>query len=408
MAASLTTIPAGTAESQAAAAGAALGSPATSTPANLADITHLAAIEAAVRRRLQGHHVSGNIGAARQLILQAFAAGVITPGLLSDLATLQVEGGELLAAERLLCLALTLAPESLAARRNLADLLLLTHRHELAVAIIRSILPRLPPHEQQRLGPHVEVHDRPGGRSNPYRPEIGEIWRRLQAVPGLRTAEWRIDLADFERFPCAHPWSAAPTYYEKKLQYYLSAAALQLTPQDRLLDVASQGSAFPGYARRIVGCDVYRQDLIYPPGRPHYLPGDAGSLPVEDGFFTAMTLHCSFEHFERDSDTRFIREAARVLRPGGRVCIVPLYMSTAPAERYLQTIPNGDAPRQLGPGCEFCRDYSPESLQERILAPAAGYFRATVFRMANLAAIQAALPAHQLLNSHFMLLLERR
>lgn len=366
------------------------------------------AVESEIRRKLQVLDRAGELGPARALILCAFAAGHITPGLLSDLAALQVQAGELLAAERLLVLALELAPESVAARCNLAELLLLTHRHKLAAGLIRSVLARLPETEQKRLGPHVEMDDCPAAPRGNYRPEIAAIWQRLRGLAGVRTAGWQVDQAGFERFPCAHPWSPAPYYYEKKLQYYLSAAVLRLTREDRLVDVASQGSAFPGYAKRIVGCDVYRQDLIYPPGRARYLPGDASAMPVPDGFFTAMTLHCSFEHFEGDSDIRFIREAARVLRPGGRVCIVPLYLEAQATERYEQSIPNGAERLALGPGCEFYRGYSPESLRERILIPAAKDFQATLYQVVNLDAVAETLPPHQILNCHFLLLLERR
>jgi hypothetical protein len=44
-----------------------------------------------------------------------------------------------------------------------------------------------------------------------------------------------------------------------------------------------------------------------------------------------MALHNSFEHFEKDADTRFIKEASRVLVKGGKLCILPLYLS----ENYL-------------------------------------------------------------------------
>jgi hypothetical protein len=40
-----------------------------------------------------------------------------------------------------------------------------------------------------------------------------------------------------------------------------------------------------------------------------------------------MALHCSFECFEQDSDIKFIIEAGRVLRKGGKLLIVPLYLS---------------------------------------------------------------------------------
>ena len=65
--------------------------------------------------------------------------------------------------------------------------------------------------------------------------------------------------------------------------------------------------------------------------------GDAADMPVKDGFATKMALHCSFEHFEQDSDIRFIKEASRVLKVNGKVCIVPLYLF----EKYvIQTDPS--------------------------------------------------------------------
>ena len=51
-------------------------------------------------------------------------------------------------------------------------------------------------------------------------------------------------------------------------------------------------------------------------------------MDVPDAFADKLFLHNSFEHFEGDADTGFVREAWRVLKPGGRVCIVPLYLST--------------------------------------------------------------------------------
>lgn len=361
--------------------------------------------DAPFRRAVRQYERAGQLEPACGVILSAFANGLVTPGLLNDLAALQTEKGDLAAAERSLLVALRLEPGLLSARVNLADLLLLTHRHAEAVAVIRDLLPQLPPAEQQRLRPHVQVTDQ---AIEPWSPADPGIWAAVREIPGLAAREWRIDLEEFRRFPCAHPWSAAPHYYEKKLQYYLSAAALRLTSRDRFVDIASQGSAFPLYAQRIVGCDVYRQDLLYAPGRERYLAGDAAAMPVPNGFFTAMTLHCSFEHFERDADMRFLREAARVLRPGGRLCIVPLYLSREPEERYNESFANGEDKKAFGPGCEFYRAYSPVTLRDRVLATAAPHFDATLFHTVNLDQIRASLPAHQTLYSHFLLLLTRK
>lgn len=73
----------------------------------------------------------------------------------------------------------------------------------------------------------------------------------------------------------------------------------------------------------------FSQDLNYGRGiRGRRIGGDATRLPLPDGFATSLALHCSFEHFEGDADICFLREVRRVLRPGGRVCILPLYLST--------------------------------------------------------------------------------
>ena len=49
-------------------------------------------------------------------------------------------------------------------------------------------------------------------------------------------------------------------------------------------------------------------------------------MPLPEGVRDQDSSHCSFEHFEGDSDIGFIRETARVPRPGGAACIVPLYL----------------------------------------------------------------------------------
>lgn len=348
----------------------------------------------------------GQLREARATLHGAVAAGLLTAGLLNDLGTVLTLLGQLGEAEQVLRLALRLAPRSRDARRNLADLLLLTHRHAEAVQWIRGVLPELPPEERERLAPHVRAHEL-GAPPAPMVQNVDEIWAELRALPGVEAKEWRIDAAAFRGFPCAHPWSSAGTYYEKKLQYYLSAALLRLQPGDRYVDIASQGSAFPGYVRRLVGCEVYRQDLHYEDGLDHCLAGNAAQMDVPDAFFSAMALHCSFEHFEGDADTAFIREAARVLRPGGRLCILPLYMALEPAENYQRGFLDAGQEKLLGEGCEFHRNYSPRSLRERVLAAAAGKWRVEIYRTVNLGEIRSLLPPHQVLNSNFVLFMTR-
>src|SRR5207302_142507 len=109
------------------------------------------------------------------------------------------------------------------------------------------------------------------------------------------------------------------------------------------------------------------------------------------GAFSKMTLHCSLEHFEGGADGNFIDEAARALRPGGAVCVIPLYVTetfhnlTDPGEdRSGLFFDDGAAVAEVrGWRNRFGRNYDPERLAERILARAAAKFRATIYVIEN-------------------------
>jgi SAM-dependent methyltransferase len=209
-----------------------------------------------------------------------------------------------------------------------------------------------------------------------------------------------IDLPDYRRYHRdAEYASRYPHYYsnnlhEKSLEHYIAARLLSLGGQDHYVDIASEHSPVPEIYSRLFGCATYRQDLNFPPGlHGDTIGSDASDLPVPAGFATRMGLHCSFEHFEGDADQRFVREAARVLAPGGRVCIVPFYLSE---EYAVQTDPQAagatdvpfetDAILHLAPGWgnRHGRFYDPEHAVARVIGQASG-LSATVFRLLNFA-----------------------
>jgi len=231
-------------------------------------------------------------------------------------------------------------------------------------------------------------------------PQIqAEVVRELKAN-GFEVQDYQIDLADLRRYLDRAGYRSFPDYCgtdigrlpEKTLEHYLAASLLKLSPEDVYVDIAALDSPTPEVFHRLYGCAVYRQDLSYPPGiHGHRIGGDASSMPIPDGFATKMSMHCSFEHFEGDSDSRFIREAGRVLGPGGKLCIVPFYLRN----RYvIQTDPGAYAQGSVrfeddallcctkGWGHRHGRHYDVAHLKTRILPNLAGLCL-TIFVVGN-------------------------
>jgi hypothetical protein len=154
---------------------------------------------------------------------------------------------------------------------------------------------------------------------------------------------------------------------------------------------------------RIAGARCYAQDIMYASGVQGYqIGGDACEMPVNDRFATAAALTCSLEHFEADSDIGLFAELGRVLAPGGRFSVVPLYLYP---ELAAQTDPRYSAACAVpfdanalvycadGWGNRHGRFYDAPSLHTRLLAPFRDIFDFTLFRLHNTAAISPAIYA---------------
>jgi len=146
-----------------------------------------------------------------------------------------------------------------------------------------------------------------------------------------------IDLIKFDEFcvSAGYPRSYGKLFgkylREKLLEHYLSTILLDFSKNDRFIDIAASHSYFSEFISR-KGIESYKQDLIFPQGitvsRDSDVPlvgGSAADLPFRKNYITRMTLHCSIEHFEYLDDINYMTEASRVLQPGSKICILPLY-----------------------------------------------------------------------------------
>lgn len=241
----------------------------------------------------------------------------------------------------------------------------------------------------------------------------------LQRLP-VEVRPYPVDVGRFDShlrdFVYPHAYAAGPleeggNRENKLLEYFLSLELLDIHPGDVVIDVASEYSIFPTVVRQLRGGTVYRQDLIYPEGiHGDRIGGNAAAIAVGDQFANALVLQNSFEHFEGTADTGFIAESWRILRPGGSVLIVPLFVSeeyiniTDPLvdRRGIAWDPGARVLELPGWHNRFGRFYSADALERRVLAPArqVGY-DVELLHFANVADV------HPMAATHYALRLRR-
>lgn len=258
----------------------------------------------------------------------------------------------------------------------------------------------------------LEQKGKPGTRSeNPvlYSPQLVA---RVSALP-ISVQSFCINSEDFRSHvaQCNYPknYAAGPIEQgglrdKKLLEYFVSLVLLDVQRADTVIDVASEWSIFPDVLRKLTGATVYQQDLIYPSGiHGQCIGGSAAHMPIADSFADKLVLHNAFEHFEGSADTEFILEAWRVLRPGGVLCILPLYLSeeyhilTDPLVRRSGVVWDEGARIVERPWWHnrFGRFYDPPALDRRVLAQARNLgFQTTVYHAENITEVLAQSDLH--------------
>jgi SAM-dependent methyltransferase len=214
------------------------------------------------------------------------------------------------------------------------------------------------------------------------KPNHTNIIRNFEAR-GITVIPYEIDLDGFDdwleqvQFPSDYVDSYGEVFVEKALEHYVGASLLHISSDDTLIDVAAAHSPWYEMVERVYGCDGYALDLGFPSGvRGKKIGADATHMPLSDGFATKIVLHCAYEMFEGDADIGLLSEAYRVLKGGGKMVILPLYMDEF---FYVLSSPYTDTRGLDYGGAElvwwddvwrirFARIYSVEAFYERIVA----------------------------------------
>lgn len=176
--------------------------------------------------------------------------------------------------------------------------------------------------------------------------------------------------------------------HKKALEFFFSAQLLEIRSDDIVLDAAGGRSEYLTQIKRHCGCqELYLNDQIFTDTPPDVngvkiVGGDVTTMALPDSSVTKIACHHAIEHFRGDKDIKFITELSRLLRPGGRACIIPLFLSDSYAEVWNTKPETCYDARAMSiedftatlPGAandgHFARIYDYKALIERVLVPA--------------------------------------
>lgn len=227
----------------------------------------------------------------------------------------------------------------------------------------------------------------------PTATEEEDIERHLVAL-GATVVDYTPDPANFVAFQAAehfpydyHGGRDSAVWTEKLVEHWIALERLDLAQygdQDIYIDIAAGGSPWAKALRSAYAGQAYAIDLSLDGSDykdlPYYRVENGTRTSFQDASVRGASLQCAFEMFMRDDDIGLIREFARILKPGGKAVILPLYMHT----HYCAYA----SPRYFGRGyCDarakeyVCRDWD--------TIPSARYYDIEAFKRRILETIES-------------------
>lgn len=183
------------------------------------------------------------------------------------------------------------------------------------------------------------VKDEPRFR-NPIQEELVQIENQFLST-GVAVEDYSPSVGGLKNFQEAqyfpldyHGGVTSPVWNEKLLEHWLAAELLGLMdyrPVDVYVDIAAGSSPWARTLRERLGLTAFAIDLEVGPAYQdlsYYRVENATFTKFADGSVRGASLQCAYEMFMQDDDTNLLKELARILKPGGKAVIVPLYMHT--------------------------------------------------------------------------------
>ena len=224
--------------------------------------------------------------------------------------------------------------------------------------------------------------------ASPTAAELQAIEHDLAAL-GVSVHDYAPSLLSFSAFQAAgyfpadyHGGREGPVWDEKLVEHWIAAECLGLraySPADIYVDVAAGNSPWALALRQrhdIAAFAIDRSD-VGEAFRTHacYRCEDATATSFADASVTGASLHCAYEMFSGDDDVRLLGEAARILKPGGKLVILPLYLHTeycayATPEYYGRGHADSAATEYVRTDCfgiPASRKYDAGTLKSRVL-----------------------------------------